>query len=493
LTINPPALTGITLSPTTLLGGGSAGGAVTISPAAPVGGLTIALSSSNSAASVPASLNVAAGATSAQFTVTTLAVAQQVTATVSASLASSSLGVGLTITPPVLSAISLNPASLSGGTSSVATVTLSGPAPASGFTITLSSDQKAATVPGTVKVGAGASSATFTITTTGVGSQTVATISGADPNGQMASAQLTIKSSSMIVVQVPVSDITFDPISGNIWAAVQSTGGKYANCVVSIDPASGSIGTSINIGATPNHVRVTDNGAYAYVDVPADGSVRRANLKTGLVDGIYSIHMGGVFDLETVPGSPNAYVIVQDPTGGVNTTVWDGATPRNNTGAGGYRVQFAGNGSLLYGDGRGSLFINTLSSTQIDWTQQLSLNVSGFQYANGLLYTAVPTVVDPVGQYVVQSLPTTDFYLLNVEVAVNSSENRIYYVSWDADHSKRILDFDMTTYEEKPFFDDSSGLPGGCSDLIACGNHTVAFYLYGSGVTRNVVIVHGLQ
>ncbi|HEX3281646.1 MAG TPA: hypothetical protein VHR36_10495 [Pyrinomonadaceae bacterium] len=65
-----------------------------------------------------------------------------------------------------LVSLALNPATVTAPAPSTGTVTLSGPAPAGGLTVTLaSSDTRKARVPATVTVQAGQSSATFTVTT----------------------------------------------------------------------------------------------------------------------------------------------------------------------------------------------------------------------------------------------------------------------------------------------------------------------------------------
>jgi hypothetical protein len=65
-----------------------------------------------------------------------------------------------------LVSLSLNPTTVTAPAPSTGTVTLSGPAPAGGLTVTLtSSDTRKATVPQTVTVQAGQSTATFTVTT----------------------------------------------------------------------------------------------------------------------------------------------------------------------------------------------------------------------------------------------------------------------------------------------------------------------------------------
>src|SRR5207302_3469598 len=80
--------------------------------------------------------------------------------------------------PPAVSSLTLNPTSVVGGLqSSTGTVTLSGPAPAGGAQVTLSSSNGAASVSSSVTVPAGSSSATFTVSTSVVAASTPATIS----------------------------------------------------------------------------------------------------------------------------------------------------------------------------------------------------------------------------------------------------------------------------------------------------------------------------
>jgi hypothetical protein len=81
----PGTLASVSLSPTSVTGGGTSQGTVTLDSAAPPGGADVALSSSNTAAAtVPASTTVPEGATSANFTVTTKSVTANTSATISA-------------------------------------------------------------------------------------------------------------------------------------------------------------------------------------------------------------------------------------------------------------------------------------------------------------------------------------------------------------------------------------------------------------------------
>jgi hypothetical protein len=193
----PPTLSSLALNPTSVVGGNSSTGTVTLSGAAPAGGATVALSSSNTTvAQVPSTVAVAAGATSATFTVSTSAVAASTAVTISGTYSGATRSASLTVTPappppPTVSSLTLNPANVFGGQSSTGTVTLTGPAPAGGAQVLLSSSNSAARVPSSVIVPAGATSATFTVNTSFVLISTSATIS-ASYNGTARTATLGI-------------------------------------------------------------------------------------------------------------------------------------------------------------------------------------------------------------------------------------------------------------------------------------------------------------
>src|SRR5437899_8360956 len=78
---------------------------------------------------------------------------------------------------PIISSVTLNPASVVGGNASTGTVTISSAAPSGGSVVTLSSNNTGvATVPASVTVPQGQTTATFTGTTTAVSSITLVTI-----------------------------------------------------------------------------------------------------------------------------------------------------------------------------------------------------------------------------------------------------------------------------------------------------------------------------
>jgi hypothetical protein len=189
--IPPAALSSITVSPTSVIGGNSSTGTLTLTRAA-ASNVVVNLSSNNASATVPPLVTVPQGATTASFSIGTTPVASSTVASISAVYNGVTKTATLTITRPTLSSLKLNPSKVVGGNSSTGTVTLSGAAPPTGITVQLTSNRTTvATVPSSVTIAAGTTAATFTVTTNRVRSTTNATISGTSA-GVTRSAVLTV-------------------------------------------------------------------------------------------------------------------------------------------------------------------------------------------------------------------------------------------------------------------------------------------------------------
>jgi len=169
-------LTELTIAPSTLTGGDMTTGTLTLSRPAPAGGLSVSLTSSNPSAIVPQTVQVAPGATKVTFKIQTSVVAIPTSFNILASVASESVGCGLSLNPPPVTNLTLNPASMTGGQSSTGTVTISAPTPKGGIYVGLTSNASQASVPVSILIPEGQTTATFTVTTSKVTATTTATI-----------------------------------------------------------------------------------------------------------------------------------------------------------------------------------------------------------------------------------------------------------------------------------------------------------------------------
>ncbi|MGZ8497627.1 MAG: hypothetical protein ACXW5W_04310, partial [Candidatus Binatia bacterium] len=190
------ALASLTVTPASATGGQSRTGTVTLTSAAPAGGIVVGLTSSVASAQLPTSVTIPANASTANFTVTTSAVSSLTAGNISASYNNVTKSVSISLLPSPASAslawLTLNPVTVTGGAASIGTVALTAPAPAAGLVVKLSSNiPSRAKVPTTVTVLSGSSSASFTVTTVKVNRKFSPTIT-ASYSGVKKTAVLTI-------------------------------------------------------------------------------------------------------------------------------------------------------------------------------------------------------------------------------------------------------------------------------------------------------------
>jgi hypothetical protein len=225
------------INPVSMVGGATASGTVTLTAAAPAGGAVVTLSKAlaNGGAgtvpvTVPASVTVPAGQTSASFTITSASVTATTVVRISATHAGATLNADLSLF--TLLGQVLFDGNVPGGTPATGTVTLQAAAPSGGSLVALSSaNTSLVTVPASVTVPAGQTSATFTANTAPVTQMTAVAIS-ARLSGVTASTNL------FLVVSTAVASVTLSPSSlvgpGSSTATVTLRSAPTGNAVVNL-------------------------------------------------------------------------------------------------------------------------------------------------------------------------------------------------------------------------------------------------------------------
>ena len=285
LTVVPPRVGALSLGAGSVTGGTAVTGTVSLDGPAPAGGAQVALSSSNGAASVPASVTVTAGATSTTFTVTTSAVAVSTSASISASYGGGAQSVSLTVLPPVVSSLNVSPVSVTGGTAASGTVTLNGPAPAGGAQVALSDDNGATAVPASVTVPAGATSASFSIGTSAVVNSTLVTIS-ASYGGATRTASLTVLPAVLTSLALSPTQVVggLATSTGTLTLNGPAPAGG-AQVALSSNNSAASVPATVTIAAGATSATFTVNTAVvltatdATITATYKGTTRNANLR----------------------------------------------------------------------------------------------------------------------------------------------------------------------------------------------------------------------
>ena len=275
------ALQSFTLSPTTVTGGNTATGTLTLNGPAPSGGASVRLSSNNTAvATTAASATVAAGATKATFTVNSSAVAVSSTATITATYGTT-FSAPLTVIPPQVSSLTLNPTSITGGKTSTGTINLTGRAPSGGIAVTLGDNSSSVSTPASVTVAAGLTSATFTVSSTAVATTTTAIVT-ATLGSSSASATLTVN-------PVQVQSLTLSPTAvvggiGNATATVTLTGAAPSTGAIvtlsSNNTAAATVPATVTVA--PNATTASFTVTSKAVSVAANAAISATYIATAL-------------------------------------------------------------------------------------------------------------------------------------------------------------------------------------------------------------------
>jgi len=277
ITVAIPGLSTLTVSPTSVAGGSSANGTVSINAVAS-GPTTISLTSSNAKAQVPATVVIPAGSLTGTFTITTSTVTLAATATITAKYGTTTKTATLAVKPVSVQSIALSPTLVVGGSqnSVFATVTLSGPAGATGAKVVLlSSNVKAATVPASVTVPAGQTTASFVVTHLAV-TATLTSAIKATFGGLSQSATLTVN-------PIQVTGLTISPSS--VVGGVSTLGTLNLNVVVGSKPIVIKLTSSARAAVVPLTVSVAAGMSSASFTIKTTAVAVNTNATITAADG----------------------------------------------------------------------------------------------------------------------------------------------------------------------------------------------------------------
>jgi uncharacterized repeat protein (TIGR01451 family) len=326
-------------------------------------------------ATVPASLIASAG--SASITVTEAAASPSV---------SNALPVSI-VNPPAPTLTSISPAA--GPIATAQTITLQGTGFTTKSTVSFNGVQLAAvastssfsTTQLTVTLPASAVSVpgngSFTVTTSAPGGGTSAAL--------LYTAYIGIATNSMV----------YNQANGLFYVSVPSSAGApYGNSVVSVDPATGAIGSPIFVGSEPNQLALSSDGTILWVGLDGAGAVRQVNLSTGTAGTQFSLGgNSGLYDppstalsLAALPGSPNSVIVGSSSSYDSPTlAIYDSGTLRGSASTSfgfgfDYALRTDGGRNEIYAGGQSNYNTYTYSASGLT---ALATGASTGPFANG--------------------------------------------------------------------------------------------------------------
>lgn len=273
LTITTPAVASLALNASkTTYGGTPVTATVTLTGPAQPGGVTVSLGASSTSVSIPTTVQVLAGATSANYTVMTKGVDTALNVTLSAKTGSTIVYANLTIAKSVPSTVTFTPTSVIGGFGATGVVRLTGNAGPSGLTVNLTSPSAAVHAPATMFFPANSTSATFVVTTSGVNTTTNGVVRAQTGVGTYVQGSLTV--TPAIIAQLLVS-----PTSVH--------GGTSVTGLIKLTGQAGPGGTTVNLSSDNTHVNLPGS-----VLVPSGTSSFSFTIPTTAVSASSTAHLG---------------------------------------------------------------------------------------------------------------------------------------------------------------------------------------------------------
>lgn len=268
---------------------------------------------------------------------------------------------------------------------------------------------------------------------------------------------------AVTLITLNTKDITYDPLRDRIYASVPSNAATNANTVVSINPQTTQIESSITSGSNPGSLGLSGDGHYLYVSIDDTASIRRVDLQSQTQ--VPEIPLGiGQFgrpihahEIEVLPGQPESIALALEDSGfnHEGVAIFDNGTQRPNksqTTPPNDRIEFGGSASTLFG-------LNTLTSefglhkfavdaNGLTAVSSLSNVIVGsdadVKFDNGRLYGTNGKVVDPQTMSLVGAFQLPGF---GYAVAPDSANNRVYFISQATnDLTPKLWAYDLTTF-----------------------------------------------
>ena len=266
---------GLSCSPSTLTGGGSVNCAFTLPAAAP-SGATAQLSSSSSQLTLPAAVQVSAGSSTAQFTATSSVIDYDENATISATVASSSMQTQVSLVGLKPVSLSCSPKTAVAGSTVTCQVTLNSSSAMGSVPVTLTSSDPHLIPPASVSTKAGQATIQFQANTTAVTQAESATISVTLHNVVVEDTVTLVLSGPVLTVPGTQSVQAGKPLNFTISAADASGASALVSASALpqnawFDPAHGAfswVPETSQIGIHTVHFTATDiAGATSSADV----------------------------------------------------------------------------------------------------------------------------------------------------------------------------------------------------------------------------------
>lgn len=293
-----------------------------------------------------------------------------------------------------------------------------------------------------------------------------------------------------IFIVLSTNDLIYRSTDQKLYASLPGSL-TNGNSIVSVDPQTGAVSSSIFVGSEPGRLAMSDDDQFLYIALQGSPQVRRFNLVNQTADIEFPLGSDSFFgpkfagEIAVLPGSPHS-VAVSTVYHGVSPAyaglgIWDDSVERPN------EVPRSINllDSIAFGFTSANLYAYNNESTGFDF-YRLSVSgagvsfvddhpnlISGFgndiKFDNGFIYASNGAVVDPT----IPILDGTFTISGSFDAFVpDSSINRAFYAA-DNGNGQTLYSFDQTTFTQQGHID--IGGVSGADSMLRWGTDGIAF------------------
>jgi uncharacterized repeat protein (TIGR01451 family) len=236
-------------------------------------------------------------------------------------------------------------------------------------------------------------------------------------------------------LNLPVSDFVYDPVHQKILAGVLGTSTSNRQSIISIDPITGSIGSSVGLGTDPGRLALSRDSQFLYAAKAGTGGIARLNVGLGAIDLQFPLGAnnegGSITDMAVPPGDPHALVAWRTLSTGRGMALYrDGVQSPSVVPPGSYANDYY---NLVFHESATNFYMVANGAHTLAWMNITSngpvviKGVTGYTeryiYENGLIFSTTGDVYEPgnfqrLGKYPANGWVATDF-----------SAGRVYFLS----------------------------------------------------------------
>jgi hypothetical protein len=279
--------------------------------------------------------------------------------------------------------------------------------------------------------------------------------------GGLVSNEVPITVNDVRVRSLPTKDMVYDPVSRKIYASVPKNSGSLSNTITIIDPESGTIGQSVNVGLDPGKLGISENGQYLYVGLDGENAIQRVSLSGFTAGPKFLLHTNPALncpvwtagEIRVQPGNPLVIaVLVRECGNSEGVEIYDNGIRRSDVVSvrlhGIAFSQLAGTLFGIEGGTFGHLYRLTVSSTGVTVAatspEFQELLATGLEFDSGRLFSTGAQIFDAttlseIGRFQDQDLVHGGLVVPDVV------RNRVFIIP--TAFGPQILGFNATTFQ----------------------------------------------